>query len=211
MAHDGRPQRCCGQGRERWSATIAILGALGCLYLLSSASLAQAQAQTIVSEQDRLFQQMLRNPKNLEITFAYVKVATDNGDYEAAIGALERVLFYQPNLARVKYELGSLYFRLGSYEMARRYFREALACPDIDAITKDRIEASLPDADKQTQQSRLSGFAQTGLRYQTNANYAPTGGIVRLGGQDLSLLPSATRGSQSNWFALAGISHDYYL
>lgn len=210
MANDGRPtQPCRVPGREMWSTTIAILGALGFLYL--SSSVPSVHAQPTVSEQERLFQQMLRNPKNLEITFAYVKVATDNGDYEAAIGALERVLFYQPNLARVKYELGSLYFRLGSYEMARRYFREALACPDIDATTKDRIEASLPDADKQTQQSRLSGFAQTGLRYQTNASYAPTGGIVRLGGQDLSLLPSATRGSDTNWFALAGISHDYDL
>jgi hypothetical protein len=210
MAYDGRStQPGWEPGRKMWPKTIAILGALGCFYLLSSASL--AQAQTIVSEQDRLFQQMLRNPKNLDVTFAYVKVAADNGDYEAAIGALERVLFYQPGLARVKYELGSLYFRLGSYEMARRYFREALASPDIDAITKDRIEASLPDADKQTQQSRLSGFAQTGLRYQTNASYAPTGGIVRLGGQDLALLPSATRGGDTNWFALAGISHDYDL
>jgi hypothetical protein len=192
-----------------WHKTIAILGVLGCFYLLSSTSLVQAQSNA--SEQDRLFQQMLRDPKNLDVTFAYVKVATDNGDYEAAIGALERVLFYQPGLARVKYELGSLYFRLGSYEMARRYFHEALASPDIDTITKDRVEASLPDADKQMQQSRLSGFAQTGLRYQTNASYAPTGGIVRLGGQDLALLPSATRGSDTNWFALAGISHDYDL
>ena len=112
---------------------------------------------------------------------------------------------------RVKYELGSLYFRLGSYEMARRYFREALACPDIDPATKDRIEASLPDADKQMQQSRLSAFVQTGLRYQSNASYAPTSGTVRLGGQDLALLPSATRKSDTNWFALAGVSHDYDL
>jgi hypothetical protein len=170
-----------------------------------------AHAQAIASEQERLFQQMLRNPGDLEVTFAYVKVATDNSDYEAAIGALERVLFYQPNLARVKYELGSLYFRLGSYDMARRYFREALVSPDIDTATRERIEASLPDADKQMQQSRLSGFAQTGLRYQTNASYAPTSGTVRLGGQDLALLSSATRKSDTNWFGLVGISHDYDL
>ena len=106
------------------------------------------------SEQERLFQQMLRNPKDVEVTFAYVKAATARGDYEAAIGALERILFYQPGLTRVKYELGSLYFRLGSYEMARRYFREALASPDIDPVTRDRIETSLPDTEKQLQQSR---------------------------------------------------------
>jgi hypothetical protein len=210
MAYDGRSaQPCWGLARGARTGTIATLAAVAFFSL--SPSVPSAHAQTIASEQEGLFQQMLRNPKDLEVTFAYVKVATANGDYEAAIGALERVLFYQPGLARVKYELGSLYFRLASYDMARRYFREALASPDIDAITKDRIEASLPDADKQMQQSRLSGFAQTGVRYQTNASYAPASGIVRLGGQDLALLPSATRKSDTNWFALAGVSHDYDL
>src|SRR4029077_14845231 len=98
------------------------------------------------------------------VTFAYVRVATARGDCEAAIGALERVLFYYPGLARVKYELGSLYFRLRAYDMARRYFKEALESPDLDPITRDRAETALPDAEKQSQQSRLSGFVATGLR-----------------------------------------------
>src|ERR1700682_2541151 len=189
------------------SSRIALLVASAFLGLLT-ANTAWAQAP---SEQERLFQQMLRNPKDVEVTFAYVKAATARGDYEAAIGALERILFYQPGLTRVKYELGSLYFRLGSYEMARRYFREALASPDIDPVTRDRIETSLPDAEKQLQKRRLSGFLATGLRYQTNASYAPTGGIVRLGGQDLALLPAATRKSDTNWLRLAGRRYGYEL
>jgi hypothetical protein len=187
---------------------------LACLLGLGGFGLAPANlvhAQDAAAEQAQLFQQMLANPANIQITFAYVKVATDRGDYEAAIGALERILFYQPGLARVKYELGSLYFRLGSYEMAKRYFSEALASPDIDPLTRDLIETSLPNAEKQLQQSRFSGFMQTGLRYQTNATYAPTSGTIRLGGQDLALLPSATQKSDSNWFAIAGFSHDYDL
>jgi hypothetical protein len=179
--------------------------------LLVSLGTHPAHAQAAASEQDALFQQMMNNPRDIETTFAYVRVATARGDYEAAIGALERILFYQPGLARVKYELGSLYFRLHSYEMARRYFKEALASPDLDPITKDRVETSLPDAEKQLEQSRLSGFVATGLRYQTNASFAPTSGTVRLGGQDLALLPSQTRKADTNWFGLAGISHDYDL
>jgi hypothetical protein len=177
--------------------------------VLAPADLVHAQNATL--EQDQLFQQMLRDPKNIEITFAYVKVATARGDYEAAIGALERILFYQPGLARVKYELGSLYFRLGSYEMAKRYFQEALSSPDIEPATRELIETSMPDVEKQTQQSRFSGFLQTGMRYQTNASYAPTSGTIRLGGQELALLPSATQKSDTNWFAIAGISYDYDL
>lgn len=176
--------------------------------LIAQGGLAQAQT---AADQDQLFQQMVRNPANHDITFAYVKVATARGDYEAAIGALERLLFYNPRLTRVKYELGALYFRLGSYEMARRYFREALASPDIDPITRERVETYLPDTEKQLQQSRFSGFAQTGLRSQSNASFAPGGGVLRLGGQDLALLPTAQRKSDVNWFGLVGLSHDYDL
>lgn len=163
------------------------------------------------SEQEQLFQQMVRNPANHEITFAFVKVATERGDYEAAIGALERLLFYNSKLTRVKYELGALYFRLGSYEMAKRYFLEALASPDIDAVTKQRIETYLPDTEKQLQPSRFSGFMQTGIRSQSNASFAPGAGIIRLGGNDLALLPLAQQKSDVNWFGLAGFSHDYDL
>jgi Tetratricopeptide repeat len=200
-----------GPAKPRWwrLARSGFVGGVAAFGLLCSIPL--VHAQTPAPEQNQLFQKMLRDPKNIEITFAYVKVATANGDYEAAIGALERILFYQPGLARVKYELGSLYFRLGSYEMARRYFREALASPDIDPITKDRVEASLPDTEKQLQQNRVSGFMNTGIRYQTNANYAPSSGLVSLGGQELALLPSATKKSDSNWFGITGISDDYDL
>lgn len=178
------------------------------ILVLTHASIARAQS---AADQDQLFQQMVRNPTNHELTFSFVRVATERGDYEAAIGALERLLFYNPKLTRVKYELGSLYFRLGSYEMARRYYREVLASPDADAITRARVESYLPQAEKQLAQSRFSGFVQTGLRSQTNATFAPTGGLLRLGGQDLALLPTAGKRSDLNWFGLAGVSHDYDL
>ncbi|WP_424627132.1 tetratricopeptide repeat protein [Bradyrhizobium sp. SYSU BS000235] len=179
-----------------------------CAIVLGAHHSAQAES---AQEQDQLFQQMVRNPANHELTFEFVRVATARSDYEAAIGALERLLFYNPRLTRVKYELGALYFRLGSYEMAQRYFREALASPDVDAITKERIETYLPQTEKQLQPSRLSGFVQTGIRSQSNASYAPGSGILRLGGNDLALLPTARQKSDVNWFGLAGVSHDYDL
>jgi len=189
------------------SEAVCALAAIAAAYIVQSQSV-QAQA---VSDQERLFQQMVLQPANHDVTFAFVRAATQRGDYEAAIGALERLLFYNPNLTQVKYELGALYYRLGSYEMARRYFKEALASPSLLPATRQRIEAYLPDTEKQLQQSRLSGFVQTGIRSQTNASFAPSGSLLRLGGADLTLLPSAQRKSDINWFGLAGVAHDYDL
>lgn len=165
-------------------------------------------AQTAVLQQ-QLFERSLRDPMNHELTFEYARVATGNGDFEAAIGALERLLFYNPGLTRVKYELGTLYFRMGSYEMAKRYFLEALDDPNLNPVTRARIETYLPDAEKQLQQNRFSGYFNTGVRYQSNPSFAPSGGAIRLGGQDFALLPSVQRRSDWNWFAILGFSHDY--
>ena len=192
----------------RASRTVAHIIAVGALGLLASVGSVRAQD---AAQQEQLFQQMVREPYNYDVTFEFVRVATARADYEAAIGALERLLFYNPKLTRVKYELGALYFRLRSFEMAKRYFREALASPDIDAGTKMRIEAYLPDAEKQMQQSRFAGFAQLGIRTQTNASYAPNLGTLRIGGVDLPLLPGSLKKSDFNGFGLVGLSHDYDL
>lgn len=159
--------------------------------------------------QQQLFERTIREPMNHEATFDYVRVATGNGDYEAAIGALERLLFYNPNLSRVKYELGTLYFRMGSYEMAKRYFQEALDDPNLNPVTRERIETYLPDAEKQLQQSRFSGYFNTGMRYQSNPTFAPTAGALRLGGQDFALQSSVQRRPDWNWYGMLGLSHDY--
>ena len=176
------------------------------LVITSSAARAQDAA---FSEQQRLFQRMVREPTNYDVTFEFVRVATANEDYEAAIGALERLLYYEPSLTRVKYELGILYFRLRSFEMAKHYFTEALKSPDLDPVTRERIATYLPDADKMTQASRFSGFLQTGVRYQSNANFSPNSGAIRLGGVDLALLPVGRRQPDWNVFGIVGLSHDY--
>src|SRR6185295_964613 len=129
----------------------------------------------------------------------------------AAIAALERLLYYNRNLAHVKYELGTLYFKLRSFDMAKRYFNEAMATPGLDPVTRSRIEGYLPDAERQTQQSRFSGFAQTGVRYQSNANFSPSNGLVNVGGQELGLPTTQTKRSDGNWFGMVGLAHDYDL
>jgi hypothetical protein len=176
------------------------------LVVTSGAARAQDAA---FSEQQRLFQRMVREPTNYDATFEFVRVATANEDYEAAIGALERLLYYEPSLTRVKYELGILYFRLRSFEMAKHYFTEALKSPDLDPVIRERIATYLPDADKMTQASRFSGFLQTGVRYQSNANFSPNSGAIRLGGVDLALLPVGRRQPDWNVFGILGLSHDY--
>jgi hypothetical protein len=182
-----------------------------CALVFWSASVSLALAQDSASEQQRLYDQMVLQPGNYTVTADYVKVAVQRGDYEAAIGALERILFYNPNLSRVKFELGVLYYRLRAFDVARRYFTEAQVGPDLDAATKAKIDVYLADIDSLSRRGRLAGYFQTGFRYQSNASFSPDGGATRLGGLTFNLPPTSGGNSDGNWFGLIGLSHDYDL
>ena len=84
-----------------------------------------AQAQTAAvsasaeKQYDDAFQEMLKKPADLDVLFKFATIASQTGDPEGAISALERMLLINPDLPRVRLELGVLYYRLGSYEIAR--------------------------------------------------------------------------------------------
>jgi hypothetical protein len=143
---------------------------------------------SLEAQKDALFQQMLRDPANLDVTFAYADVSARLGDYEAAVSALERMLLFNPDLPRVQLELGALYFRMGSYELARTYFDKAAAGnppPEVRA----RVDQYLAEIEKSQSRHHLSGYFFSGFQYQTDANVAgsslilsPVGPVV-LGNQ----------------------------
>jgi hypothetical protein len=160
--------------RSPWRCFVAAL-------LLSAFATAAQAADTdhtaLEAQRDRLFQQMLQNPGNLDVTFAYADASAKLGDNEAAISALERMLLFNPNLPRVDLELGALYFRLGSFDVARTYFDKAAAAnppPDV----KDRIDQYLALIAQQQSPTRLTGTLFFGAQYQTDANVAPASSTI---------------------------------
>jgi len=171
-----------------------------------------APAQTVsetARDLDPLFQRMLAVPLDINTTLQFAVNATQAGDIESSISTYERLLFYNPTLSRVRYELGVLYFRLGSYEMARGYFQTALQMPDISPDIRQNAEAFLAAANKKLQPDQFSGFAQTGLRYQTNANAGPGSQAVLASGRTFDSRFRAQ--SDWNWFGTFGVNyvHDF--
>jgi tetratricopeptide (TPR) repeat protein len=97
---------------------------------------------------DLLFKRLLLKPDDLDAGFQYAQLETELGDYEAAIGALERILYYNPNLPRVNLQLGTLYFHLRSYEMARNCFDAVLNAPDVPLDIRTEVQTYVAAIDK---------------------------------------------------------------
>ncbi len=89
---------------------------------------------------DAAFQAMLAQPANLDVLFKFASLASQTGDLEGAVSALERMLLINPDLPRVRLELGVLYYRLGSYEVARTYLESALKTPNLPPEVRNRAD-----------------------------------------------------------------------
>jgi hypothetical protein len=181
------------------------------LLVAQAVFIAQPSAQTgpDLLNDDGLFRTVLNKPSNLLATSQYAVQTERLGDLEASIGSLERLLFFNPKLCRVRYEVGTLYFRLGSFEMARGYFQTVLGCAEASQDMQDRAQEFLGVIEKRLQSDQWSGYAQTGFRYQTNASLGP----------NQQSLIGATRPINSlfvpqadwNWFGAFGVNyvHDF--
>jgi tetratricopeptide (TPR) repeat protein len=173
-----------------------------------------ARAQDVVvdeqsarAEQARLADHIRQHPTDYDATYRYVILSTELKDFEAGIGALERLLTFNPALSRARKELGFLYARLGAYQIAAQHLRRALESGDLDAVQVAQIEAQLPEIEKQNEASRWYGRFQVGVRSQSNASFFPSNDLFRVGGVDRAGLP--LRRSDFNSFELGEVAHDY--
>jgi hypothetical protein len=161
------------------------------------------------TEADILFKRILVKPDDLDATFRYSQIETSLGNYEAAIGALERMLFYNPNLPRVKLELGVLYYRLRSYEMARSYFNGAVAAKDTPQDVRDEVATFIVAIDRAVADNQFALFAQFGLRHQSNGNAGPNSPTVQALGQNALLSSQFQRKPDWNAFGITTLHHFY--
>lgn len=189
-------------------ALALVVVALGLMNPARAQTPVAAPSATLQQQYDAAFAAMLADPANLDKTFAFAALAAQVGDLEGAVSALERMLLIDPNLPRVQLELGVLYYRLGSYGAARSYLQSSLQTPNMPPDVRERAERFLAEIDKQRSPSKFSGTVLAGIRYQSNANAAPTGG-VKVGGIDAKLDDNSTGQSDWNAFVALNAQHVY--
>jgi tetratricopeptide (TPR) repeat protein len=113
-------------------------------FFISYNSFAQKNtADDLQKKFDVAFNKMLDDPSNIDLTMKYANLAIQMKDYESAIPALERILLFNPELPRVKQELGVLYYKLDSFEMARSYLKDAISSKNVPSDVVDKASSYL--------------------------------------------------------------------
>lgn len=156
------------------------------------------------------FEETLRKPNDPAVLLRYAELAVKAGNLEGAISALERLLLVEADQPRVNLELGVLYFRLGSYEAARGYLKNARDSGKTTPEIKQRAERMLAEVEDKTSKSDWSGELLFGIRYSTNANSGPSGAIRSFGTTTVTT-PNVSSRPDFNVMGAAALRHRYDL
>lgn len=141
--------------------------------------------------------------------------ASQAGDYNRAIFALERVLTTQPGNARARAELAKALFAVGDNAGARKLLSEVKeqGVPVEVATALDQFMQAV-DRVEEAGRSSVKGFVELGLGNDTNATAGPTNNVVAVplfGGALVTLAPAGTK-TNANYTTLgAGVSGRYVI
>ena len=120
----------------------------------NTGQLAKAPTPELQRQYDEAFQEMLAQPGKPEIVIKYAKAATDAGDLEGAIAALEGLLLIDSDLPQVQLQLAGLYYRLKAYEVSRTYLETALKSPTLTPDVRQMAEQILAKMPKGSPRKR---------------------------------------------------------
>jgi hypothetical protein len=198
---------------RRYQIRGAVSLAAALLWLSSGAAVGQPTPSGTPEDEQAiaLFQQLLKEPTNVDLNFRYAEAAIKQGNYEGAISALERLLLYNPNFPGVKLQLAELYARLGSYNAARAYLAQVEGGPDVTSETRARVQAVRAELERAASPSKFTVNLLTGVRHQSNVSAEPAGSDIIAGGIPLTL--SAVTLHKPGWDAFLGgnLAHTYDL
>jgi tetratricopeptide (TPR) repeat protein len=166
----------------------------------SSAATQWLSSEETAARRDALLKQMIARPNDLDLAFEYANLSSQAGDYEGAISTLERMLIYAPNTPRLELELGVLYYRIGAYDVARNYFEQALANPNLPPDVAQQIKLYLQQLSLTADPPPFSATIFSAIRWESNANFGPGTQSVTLNGIDFTLDQQSV--GREGWSAL---------
>ena len=155
------------------------------------------------------YEDVLRNPDDVDINFAWAQVQIGEDDLKGAAATLERILLRQPNLPRVRLLLAAVLFRLGRLVEAEQEFTAIQALP-MDPALRAEVQSYQRRIRLNQRRTRYAASASVGMQYDWNRNAAPRSGNNLFLGQPFPVAPDDRR--QADWsLQLQGrgeVSHD---
>lgn len=131
---------------------------------------------------DVTFEEVLRDPDNVELNYAYALTLIRQGDLLGALSTLERILLKNPNIPRVRLIYAIVLHRLNAVAEAERELDNVLKLRMDDGLRRE-LEYYRSQVARQKRRTKFTAIVRFGWHYDSNRNAAPiTRGLVSAGG-----------------------------
>jgi len=161
-------------------------------------------------EETVTFADILRNPDDLALNFAYARQQVNQGRLKAAATTLERILLLEPGLHEVRLFYALVLIRLDSLESAER---ELLALQELEMEDSLRaeLEGLLDQIADSRERFRVSLLTGLGGGYEWNVNSIPADRRLRFGGTNVLVDDNSDRVGDFNYAAFSRFDLSYDL
>ena len=156
--------------------------------------------ELIKEKQQVVFEQLFEDPTNLSLLFEYANLSILVGDLEAAIGVFDQMLVYDPELPRIRLELGVLYYRLGAYALAKTYL-ESVGKFDPPLEVQAHVDDLLKSIETANEIYAWRQILTLGWKHTSNGNSGINADFIEIGDFLLEVDPESKReGSRSSLY-----------
>ena len=129
----------------------------------------EAERRRALEGVDVTFEQILADPDNIDLNFAFAETQIRAGNVRGAGATLERILLIEPDLPRVRLLYAVVQFRLENLEEAERELRAVRELEMPDTLRRS-IDDYLKQIDQKRQRTRYGVYTSIGGQYDTNRN-----------------------------------------
>lgn len=144
---------------------------------------------------DVTYEQVLRNPDDVDLNRRYAQQQIRKGDLRGASSTLERLSMLRAGDASVRLLHGVVLYRLDDAIAAERELDAVLAMKDLPDRIKAEAEDYLKRAKARQKNAHFDARVTFGAGYEDNVNAAPDGDVVLFAGSPL-VLPETSRRKQ---------------
>jgi hypothetical protein len=123
-------------------------------------------------EREVTYDDVLANPDNIDLNFAYAQVQIARGDLRSAAATLERMLLIEPDLPRVRLLYAIVLYRLDNLDEAEREL-QAVRLLEMPPSLRAELDRYLEQLRLRRQRTRYTLTASLNFQYDWNRNSAP--------------------------------------
>lgn len=132
------------------------------------------------------YDQVLADPDNIDLNYAYAKGQIEAGNLRQAAATLERILMVDPALPKVRLTYAVVLYRLDNLPEAQRELNALKDLPMPDSLQAE-IKEYLNRIKRSRRNTNVYGRFGVGYQYDTNRNAAPADGKRLFAGSPVDL------------------------